>query len=293
MKPSVAIVGCGRVGTTLAVWLSKAGYPMAGLASKTLSSARNAAELTGSARYSEVNWDITRKADIVFITTPDGVIPEACELISQHAGFKDKSIVLHCSGAHPSTILSSAKECGAAIGSMHPLQSIAGIKTENNPFKDIIISIEGEEPAVAAAADIATALGATSYTIKTEGKMLYHASAVVASNYLVTLLGLAFKLIGKAGIADRDAYAVLKPLIQGTLGNIENVGIPSALTGPISRGDIKTVEQHLDAMQSQAPELVSLYCTLGIHTIDVAKAAGALSDETAEKLKLTLNSIHD
>jgi len=65
------------------------------------------------------------------------------------------------------------------------------------------------------------------------------------------------------------------------------------LTGPISRGDIKTVEQHLDAIQSQAPELVSLYRTLGIHTIDVAKAAGTLSDESAEKLKLTLNSVHD
>jgi predicted short-subunit dehydrogenase-like oxidoreductase (DUF2520 family) len=285
MKPSIAIIGCGRVGTSLALWLSKAGYPIAGLASKTLSSARNAAELTQTTRYSQVNWDITPKADVVFITTPDGIISDACALISQKKGFRENSVVLHCSGAHPSTILSSAKDCRAIIGSMHPLQSIAAVKTENNPFKDIIISVEGEDRAVETAREIASTLGATSYTIKTEGKMLYHASAVVASNYLVTLLGLAFKLIGKAGVANEDAYSVLKPLIQGTLGNIENVGIPSALTGPISRGDIKTVEQHLDAMQTQTPELVSLYGALGIHTIDIARAAGTLSDESAKKLK--------
>ena len=105
-------------------------------------------------------------------------------------------------------------------------------------------------------------------SVKTDGKMLYHASAVVASNYLVTLLGLAFKLIGKAGIADRDAYTVLKPLIMGTLGNVENVGIPAALTGPISRGDVQTVAQHLDEMKSKSPELMFLYRALGLHTID-------------------------
>ena len=288
MKPSVAIVGCGRVGTTLAIWLSKVGYPIAGLASKSLKSVQKAAELTKTTRYGQINWEITPQADIVFITTPDGIISEACMSISQHQGFKEKSVILHCSGAHPSTILSSAKVCGATIGSMHPLQSIAAIKTENNPFQDIVVSVEGEDEAVKAARDIATALGATSYTIKTDAKMLYHASAVVASNYLVTLLDLAFKLIGKAGIEKKDAYTVLKPLIKGTLGNIENVGIPAALTGPISRGDLKTVEQHLDEMQSKSPELLFLYRALGLWTIDIAKAAGTLSNATAEKLKNVL-----
>jgi len=288
MKPSVVIVGCGKVGTTLAIWLSKAGYPIVGLASKSLSSARKAAELIKITHYGQVNWDITSQADIIFITTPDGIISDACALISQHKGFKEKSVILHCSGAHPSTILSSGKACGATIGSMHPLQSIASIKTEHNPFQDIIVSVEGEDEAVKAARDIASVLGATSYTIKTDAKMLYHAAAVVASNYLVTLLDLAFNLIGKAGIEKKDAYQVLKPLIQGTLGNIENVGIPAALTGPISRGDVKTVQQHLDEMQFKAPELIILYRALGIHTIDIALAAGTLSDESAEKLRQIL-----
>ena len=288
MKPSVAIVGCGKVGTSLGIWISKAGYVITGVASKSLSSAKKAAELIQTDRFSQTAEEITGDADIVFLTTPDGVISDACENISRNNGFRKNAVVLHCSGAHPSTILLSAKSCGATIGSMHPLQSIASIKTDINPFKDIIVSVEGEDDAIDTARQIASELGATCYTIKTDAKMLYHASAVVASNYLVTLLGLAFKLIGVAGIAAPDAYKVLKPLISGTLSNIEKVGIPYALTGPISRGDVETIEQHLDAIESKIPELLSLYRTLGLHTIDIAKAAGTLSEEGAGKLNEVL-----
>lgn len=288
MKPSVAVVGCGKVGTTLAIWLSKAGYRIAGLASKGPDSAKNAAALTATDHYGRVNWEMTREADIVFITTPDGIISDVCAGIAQQGGFRKDTVVLHCSGAHPSTILSSAKDSGAVIGSMHPLQSIAAIKTESNPFRDIVVSVEGEDRAVEIAREIATDLGATSYTIRTEAKMLYHAAAVVASNYLVALLGLSFTLIGKAGIPATDAYSVLQPLISGTLGNIEKVGIPAALTGPISRGDAETVAQHIDAMQAQTPELLSLYRALGIGTVNVARAAGTLSEEGAEKLRKVL-----
>jgi len=284
MKPSVAIVGCGKVGTSLGIWIAKTGYVIAGVASKSLSSAKKAAELIQTNSFSQTAEEITGDADIIFLTTPDGVISHVCENISKNNGFKKNALVLHCSGAHPSTILRSAKSCGAAIGSMHPLQSIASIKTDINPFKGIIVSLEGEDDAIIAARQIASDLGATCYTIKTDAKTLYHASAVVASNYLVTLLGLAFKLIGVAGIADADAYKVLKPLINGTLTNIEKVGIPNALTGPISRGDVETIEQHIDAIGSKTPELLLLYRTLGLHTIDIAKAAGTLSEEAADKL---------
>lgn len=289
MKPSVAIVGCGKVGTTLAIWLSDVGYGICGVASKSLSSAKQAAELAESGNYSQTNWDITPQADIVFISTPDGIISDVCTEISDNRGFKENAVVLHCSGAHPSTILSAARDCGAVIGSMHPLQSFASINKEKNPFQGIVAAVEGEDDAVDAARQIAAELGATCYTIRTEAKMLYHASAVVASNYLVTLVGLAFKLIGVAGISDTDAFAVLKPLINGTLGNIEKVGIVAALTGPISRGDVDTVRQHLEAMTAQSPELVSLYRALGTDTIDIARSAETLTDEAAEKLRRLLD----
>ena len=285
MKPSFAIVGCGRVGTALAKYLKEAGYTPSGFASKSLLSAKKAAEIIGIKDFGDVPWEITKKADIVFITTPDGAIEDTCNSIAENNGFCENTVVLHCSGALPSTILKSANRIGASTGSMHPLQSFAASKGEENPFYGIVISVEGENNAVDKAEQMATDLGATCFKIKTEAKTFYHASAVVASNYLVTLLDLAFRLIEAAGVSGTDAIKVLKPLIEGTLSNIENVGISKALTGPIARGDVQTVERHLDEIGSQTPALLPLYKTLGFHTVDIADAMGTLSSAAAQKLK--------
>ncbi|MEA3427647.1 MAG: Rossmann-like and DUF2520 domain-containing protein, partial [Thermodesulfobacteriota bacterium] len=272
-------------------FLTKAGYNIAGLASKSLSSAKRAADIIKTNNISDVPWEVTKKADIVFLTTPDNAIADTCNNISIHLGFRKNAVVLHCSGALSSAVLSSAKKCNAFIGSMHPLQSFASIVPDDNPFKDIIISVEGEKDAVNKARKIATDLGAECLTIKAEAKTLYHASAVVASNYLVTLLDMSFRLIKEAGITDRDAFKALKPLIQGTLSNIEKVGITNGLTGPIVRGDIETLKKHIEEIGAITPDLLNLYKTLGFYTIDIAAAKGFLSKEDIKKLKAILNPI--
>lgn len=287
MKPSFAIVGCGRVGTVLGTHLSRLGYKLNGLSCKTKESAEKAGRLLGTEKITQVSWEITTNSDIVFITTPDGIISEVCDQISQNNGFSSDSIVLHCSGAHPSTILSSAKNCGALIGSMHPLQSFAA-ETKGNPFEGIIVSVEGESGAVKAAKDMAETLESVCFEIKTEAKTLYHASAVVASNYLVTVQDLAIKLLEFAGISDKDAFKVLKPLINGTLSNIENVGTIKALTGPIARGDVETIERHIKEIKDKTPDLLLLYNILGRYTVDIATAGETISESTAEDLKKML-----
>ena len=288
MKPSLAIVGCGRVGTSLGKFLREAGYPISGLASKSLSSAQKAARIIGTDKISDIPWEMTRHAQVVFITTPDKAITDTCSIISQNSGFLKGAVVLHCSGLLPSTILASAKTCGAYIGSMHPLQSFASAEYEVNPFKNIIVSVEGEHDAVAAAEKVAKDLGSVCYRIKTEAKSLYHASAAVASNYLITLLDLAFRLISASGIPRKDAVTVLNPLIYGTLSNIEKVGIPDALTGPIARGDIATVENHVKEIGEKCPDLLVLYKMLGLYTVDIARAGGTITESLAQKLKRIL-----
>jgi len=288
MKPSFAIIGCGRVGTALSLYLTDNGYKVAGLASRSIRSAKTIADQIHTDRFSDVLWEATKSADVVFITTPDDVIPEACRIISENNGFREGTVVLHCSGAHPSTILSDAKNCGAWIGSLHPLQSFASTKFSQNPFKGIIAAIEGEDRAVKAAGQIASDLGAVCLTIPTEAKILYHASAVVASNYLVTLMDLAFKLIGFAGLSGNDALRVLKPLVDGTLSNIEKAGAVNALTGPIARGDVETVKSHVEEISAKTPELLLLYKVLGGHTIGIADEKGTLTKESLEGLKEVL-----
>ncbi|HKL22510.1 MAG TPA: DUF2520 domain-containing protein, partial [Tichowtungia sp.] len=184
---------------------------------------------------------------------------------------KPGAVVLHCSGAHPSTILASARKGDATIGSLHPLQSFAGDAHTDSPFKDIIFSVEGDAPAVETARKVAFDLAAARcLTIDTGAKTLYHASAVVASNYLVTLLDLAFSLAAAAGIAKADAPAMLYPLIEGTLKNIEAKGIRSSLTGPIARGDDETIARHLTAIADALPDSLELYKTLGCYTLDIS-----------------------
>ena len=285
MKPSFAIIGCGKVGTALARFLSLAGYPAAGVASRSRASAQRTAAMIGCDRFSDVAWQVTSRAEMVLITTPDSAIAATCDRLVQNSGLHPQAAVLHCSGALPSTILESAKTAGAAIGSMHPLQSFASREFAANPFEGIIVAIEGDPPAAGLAQQAARDLGATGVAIRTEAKTLYHAAAVVASNYLVTLLDLALRLIAAAGISESQRFAVLKPLIQGTLDNIAAVGIPAALTGPIVRGDVETVARHVAAIQAQAPALLSLYQALGRHTINVATSKGALSQPLAQQLR--------
>jgi len=290
MGCSFSIVGCGKVGKALGKFLTDAGYSAAGAASKSLSSAKAAADLLKTVRYSDIPWEITPSADVTLITTPDGVIADTCRLIAENKGFKAGSVVLHCSGALPSTILSSAGRCGAFTGSMHPLQSFAADNFTRNPFSGIIIAVEGEPRALTIAAEMASDLGATPLTIETQAKTLYHAAAVAASNYLVTLLSLAFRLLAEAGISGPAAYNALHPLIDGTLTNIKTIGIPQALTGPIARGDIETVKKHLVEIGSKAPQLTDLFKTLGFHTIDIAVAKGTLAEPDAEALRNLLGS---
>ncbi len=285
MKPSFAIVGCGKVGTALGIFLTRAGYIPAGFASKSLSSAKRLADIVLSDHISNIPWHVTRSADVVFITTPDSAIEETCSTISQNAGFADNAVVLHCSGALASSVLSSAKTCNAWAGSMHPLQSFASADYRDNPFRGIIVSIEGEAPAVKIAKTICEDLGGTSVTLLTEAKTLYHASAVAASNYLVTLIDFAVQLIREAGIDRKDAFDLLKPLIEGTLSNIEKVGAREALTGPIARGDVKTVQKHMEDIALKRPDLLALYKLLGFYTVDIAAKKNTVPESVIQELK--------
>ncbi|MDY6905901.1 MAG: Rossmann-like and DUF2520 domain-containing protein [Thermodesulfobacteriota bacterium] len=284
MSLSFVIVGPGKLGTALGIQLSAtSGYTPLGIAGRTLPSAQAAADQIGAGSATAVPWEVTRNADIVFITTPDGTIADVSENISRHEGFKDGAVVLHCSGSLPSTIL-NVNNATIAKGSMHPLQSFAGGDSGTNPFAGINMAIEGDPQARDIARQIGSMLGANVFSIKTPAKALYHAAAVVASNYLVTLMDTAFSLLETAGIDRARAGDILRPLVQGTMTNIDTVGIPDALTGPIARGDTTTVADHLREIAVQRKELLNIYSILGCRTIPIAAAKNTINDEQAEAL---------
>lgn len=284
-KPSFCIVGCGTLGNALGRLLFQAGYPVAGVASRTEAHARATAEILETEAWSVRPWEVTRRAEICFLTTTDSAIEGVCAQIADEDGFAPGAIVLHASGALTSEILTSARKCGARIGSMHPMQSFAGDRPGVNLFSGILVSLEGDPEVLALCRQIVADLGANHARVKSEAKTLYHAAAVVASNYLVTILSMAFSLNEAAGIGPEESLQGLMPLINGTLGNVRAQGIPQALTGPIARGDLSTVTRHLSEISEKIPELAGLYKSLGLSTVGLASAKGGIDEATAEKFR--------
>jgi len=272
MKPrTFAIVGCGKVGVTLAWHLAHIGYLPIGFASRRAASAHAAAESAGGGRVFSDPWEATVDADLVFITTPDGTIGSVAEGLAEHKGLKRGVVVLHCSGALSSEIIAAVRCCGAYAGSLHPLQSFAAPTFPENPFRGIIMAGEGDAKALDLAREIATGFQAAFLTIETDHKTLYHAAAVVASNYLVTLLAASTQLLGGSGIAPEETLRVILPLVRGTLNNIEKRGVADALTGPIARGDVDTVETHCRKIGQSLPDLLRFYQVLGRYTLPLAQ----------------------
>ena len=279
-----AIVGAGKVGSALARLLSGAGYVFLGAASRSLESAQKACDFAVGGRATVNAPELTRDADLAFITTPDDAIADVCARIAEARGFRPGAVVAHCSGAHPSTILDSARTCGAHVGSMHPLQSFATAEQAVKILPGSFCCIEGDPEAVNVLTGVAGRLKGRVMQIPTEGKALYHAAAVMACNFLVALENAAIKLDQAAGIGRDKALESLLPLIKGTVNNLEKVGIPQCLTGPIARGDVETTRRHLEAMQQKIPELLPLYKVLGAETVEVGRAKGTLSEDRAEVL---------
>ncbi|WP_289020256.1 DUF2520 domain-containing protein [Desulfobacter postgatei] len=284
-KRKFSVIGCGRVGICLAAFLFKKEYEPAGFFSRSRTSAQAAKAAAGCGTVFDTAADCARAGDIVFITTPDGLIETICGDLAQQKALGPQTLVFHLSGAHSSEILAPAKQAGAIVGSIHPLQSFTPYEPgQANPFEGINISVEGDPDAVSQGKDIASALGARAFAIPTESKTLYHASAVVASNYLVTLVRFALTLLMETGLKEDVAFEILSPLIQGTLFNIGSKGCTRALTGPVVRGDHETVFRHLADIDEKTPQFSTLYRLLGAHTLDIAKAGEGLPEEAEEIL---------
>jgi D-glycero-beta-D-manno-heptose 1-phosphate adenylyltransferase len=203
---------------------------------------------------------------VVFIAVPDGHISRVADEINAAWGQSVKGIAFfHFSGLLTSDELAILSTAGAAIGSLHPLQSITDAAQARQILKGSIFTFEGMEGAAGVAADIVGSIGAVMMTIAPEHKVLYHTSAVFASNYLVALLHQASLIMDKIGMGLNH----LMPLIKGTVSNIEEHD-SKALTGPIARGDWATVDSHIQALRAYFPDLLPAYLEMGRYTAALA-----------------------
>ncbi len=280
----MGFIGAGTVGTALALRLSAKGYPVVAVSSRTYASAEKLARAISGCHAASNNQAVADMVDFAFITTPDDVIGTVATEVKWHAG----QGVVHCSGADSTEVLKPARNLGARVGAFHPLQTFASVKQAIDNFPGSTFALEAEEPLLTTLKEMATALDGHWIELKASDKVVYHAAAVLACNYLVTLVKLATDLWQTFNVPRQEAIRALMPLLRGTLNNLENVGIPDCLTGPIARGDIGTITKHLNALEKADPSLVSTYRELGLQTIPIAIGKGRINQECAEELRALL-----
>ena len=193
----------------------------------------------------------------------------------------------HCSGALSVEVLAPLHSRGYHVGSLHPLQALAHSVTGAERLRGSWFAISGEVEATAVARRLVAELGGSPLTIPVARRPLYHAAAVVASNYLPALLASAARLLMIAGVDEDKAVPALLPLMRGTLENVAELGLAAAPTGPISRGDVETVRLHLRSLPDREGRV---YRDLGREVVKLAEARG-LDRDSAEALRELLGSV--
>jgi predicted short-subunit dehydrogenase-like oxidoreductase (DUF2520 family) len=284
--PRIGFIGAGRAGSALATALHDAGYSVVAIASRTPASASALASRIPGARATSLQGVIDA-SDLIFITTPDAAIGD----VAAQGRWRPGTAVVHTSGVENRYILQAAADHGAAIGSLHPLQTFAGRDRSAKRFDGTVFAVEAEGELRELLLEIVKALRGRAIEINEAQKALYHASATFASNYVVTLMSLAADIWQRFGWERDDAVAALLPLMQGALSNVEMLGVTGALTGPVARGDVATVEKHIEALRSHDAAVLETYRALARHTLPLARDQGGLSEDAAREIERLLEGI--
>ncbi len=284
LKPTVSIIGVGRLGSALALALQACGYSIEAIAARRLSHAQRAARILDPPPthvLSAARLEQFPLTDLTFITTPDDSISHiAAQLAARVAPIASGQTALHMSGALSSAVLRPLADVGYSIASLHPLISVSDSVRGAKSLRQAFYCVEGERQAVANARRIVRDFGAQSFTIGAEHKTLYHAAAVMASGHLVALFDAASGMLAQCGLSQARARTVLLPLVQSTIDNLSTHEPAHALTGSFARADVETIRRHLNALSAaaQSDELrnaLEIYILLGARSLQLAQRNGA------------------
>lgn len=272
---AIGIVGPGRAGAGIGLALAQSGYDV---------------EIHG--RHDHVLPAPLRltvggappwldSVEIVLIAVPDDAIETVAIELAATGRAGANHTVLHLSGVSDVGALAPLRQCGCALGSLHPLQSLSDPGSAPRRLAGAAAAVEGDDRGRRVARELASAIGLHPFDVPSEFKALYHAAAVFASNYLVTVAGTAHRLLRQVGLSEAQAGDALAPIIRGTVENIVAYGPRQALTGPVARGDRATIERHLAALPA---EEAALYRALGRAALNLAGLPNDMRDAVERQL---------
>jgi predicted short-subunit dehydrogenase-like oxidoreductase (DUF2520 family) len=272
MPTDIAIAGAGRVAQALGRLLRERGEPVVAVASRNPEHARAAAAFIGGVEAMPYTA-LPRSASRVIVAVSDDAIRAVAAALAA-AGMRTGE-ALHISGALGPEALAPLAAHGVSCATLHPLQTVATPEQGVEALPGSYFGVAGEGEAAAWAERTAALLGGHVLRIPAGSEPLYHAAAVMASNYVVALVDAAAAILKEAaGVAPEDALAALAPLVKASADNALQLGPERALTGPIERGDRATIEGHVEALGAVPPRLREFYRAAGLHALDVARRRG-------------------
>jgi predicted short-subunit dehydrogenase-like oxidoreductase (DUF2520 family) len=274
-RPRITIVGAGNLGTALAMCLHRAGYVIDQVVFRNSGASRRRAAALAK-RVGARAVDVARAtidSDVVWLCVPDDAVAKVARSLAQNADWRGR-VALHSSGALASDEMVALRRRGALAASVHPMMTfVAGsrqaglsrtglLHTGAQPsLAGVPFAIEGDAPAVRASRAIVKELGGKAYTIRRQDKVAYHAWGTFASPLLTALLATTEHVAAAAGVNRREAKRRMLPILQQTLANYVALDAAGAVSGPIVRGDVKTIRRHLRVLR-KVPEAGEVYAAL-------------------------------
>jgi len=266
----LTVIGGGHVGRVLGRLFHAAGtFALQDVLARSAGSAAQAAAFIGAGTPLAAGSAL-RPADVYMLTVSDDQIVPACAALAAAVPLQG-AVVFHCSGALASDRLQAARAAGAYVASVHPIRSFADVDAVAAGFAGTFCGVEGDPQALDVLMPALAAIGAKAVQIDPAAKTVYHAAAVFASNYLVTVIDAALRAYQAAGIPEAVARELARPLALESMENAFRLGAAPALTGPVARGDMATVLRQQDAVMAWDAPTGQLYRALVPPTLALAE----------------------
>lgn len=288
-KMRVGVIGAGRVGAVLAAGLQAAGHPVVAAAGESDASRRRAAALLPDVPLHKPS-EVARRADLLLLTVPDDMLPNVVRVLAASGALRAGQVVAHTSGRHGLAVLAPAVELGARAIALHPAMTFTGTAVDIERLHGCVFGLTAGADERALAESLVADLGGRPTWVPEEMRTLYHAGLAHGANHLVTLVSEAMGLLAAAGVD--DPAGTLRPLLDAALDNALDHG-DAALTGPIVRGDVKTVAAHLADIEANAPDTLSSYVAMAWATLDRSVTDGRLLPIQAVKIADVLGAYDD
>jgi predicted short-subunit dehydrogenase-like oxidoreductase (DUF2520 family) len=268
----VGVIGAGRVGAVLGAALAAAGHDMVAASGLSPASAERAARLLPGVPLLPAD-EVVAAADLVVLAVPDDTLPGLVSGLAGTGHWRAGQLAFHTSGAHGLAVLEPAEQGGVLPLALHPAMTFTGAPEDADRLAGVPFGVTSRPEHRPVAETLVLEMGGEPFFVAEGDRRLYHAALVTGANHLVTLVAEAADLLRTAGVT--SPARVLAPLLTAALDNGLRRG-DRGLTGPVSRGDVGTVRQHVDTLVERAPASVAAYVAMAQRTTERALDAGRL-----------------